>query len=378
MKKIFSTILFFVLAMTLASCTYYQVYQPTDKQPQYLSEESMGTLYDELVPSVVAIKSYSYTTEIGLGSGLIFDKEEISILGREKYFYYVVTNYHVIENSTHVRVYFSAQTNDYVLGDVFSNVTLDDQGSYASNEDLALVRFESSNEYSLQEIIPYTDDTKVVSVKVTSTVFALGAPLGLEHFPDFSGYGQVRQEPTSDWIIHTAPINPGNSGGPLYATDGTFIGINTKRIEKTQSDRDVIGMGYALHVNRVAQLIKSIKASMSPTWGIRFVEVYTETNEDQSKTLGYLRGEEFVAVEQVEEDIKGVLILEVSATKPVSTSLNANDIITKVNGIAIENTSGFLAAVGATLIGNIYQLEVYRKINGVLTPLEITLQITHI
>lgn len=54
----------------------------------------------------------------------------------------------------------------------------------------------------------------------------------------------------TDCIQTDASINPGNSGGPLFAADGSVIGINGRiSIEKRQ--RVNVGVGYAISANQV-------------------------------------------------------------------------------------------------------------------------------
>ncbi len=45
-----------------------------------------------------------------------------------------------------------------------------------------------------------------------------------------------------------AAINPGNSGGPLVDSAGKVIGVNTSRIEETDSGRPVQSIGFAVSV----------------------------------------------------------------------------------------------------------------------------------
>jgi len=60
---------------------------------------------------------------------------------------------------------------------------------------------------------------------------------------------------TSIGYIQTdAAINPGNSGGALIDMDGKLIGINTAKISST----DVEGIGYAIPISQVLDLIKSL------------------------------------------------------------------------------------------------------------------------
>ena len=60
------------------------------------------------------------------------------------------------------------------------------------------------------------------------------------------------------YILTDAAINPGNSGGALIDMDGKLIGINTAKISST----DVEGIGYAITISQVLDLIKSLMQLM--------------------------------------------------------------------------------------------------------------------
>ena len=62
------------------------------------------------------------------------------------------------------------------------------------------------------------------------------------------------QETAVSYIQTDAAINPGNSGGALLNMNGELVGINTAKISST----DVEGIGYAIPISQVTDLINSL------------------------------------------------------------------------------------------------------------------------
>ena len=58
---------------------------------------------------------------------------------------------------------------------------------------------------------------------------------------------------SSTYIQTDAAINPGNSGGALLNMDGELVGINTAKVSST----DVEGMGYAIPISQIRELIET-------------------------------------------------------------------------------------------------------------------------
>ncbi|MFB9834523.1 S1C family serine protease [Actinoallomurus acaciae] len=191
-------------------------------------------------------------------------------------------------------------------------------------------------------------------LQVGDPVVAIGSPLGLEGsvtsgivsalhrtltesgeeqqqqpgFP-FGGGGQNQGQQNSsggtaigDAIQTDAAINPGNSGGPLVNASGQVIGINTA-IATSGSSNGNIGVGFAIPIDTAKQvadqLIKTGKA-----------------------THAYLG----VTLSDAEGDQQGALVASVqSGTPAASSGLKEGDIVTQVDGKAIDGADDLSAAI---------------------------------
>ena len=162
------------------------------------------SLYDETIDSVVLVATAS-----GQGSGFVY---RVGDDGTG----YVVTNQHVVNRSSRVRVRFhggETRRGTVVGTDVYS--------------DLAAIRVPNVPDDAAA--LPVADGAP----EPGQPVAALGSPYGLQGTIT-SGIvsGVNRSMPTEqgftipDSVQTDAPINPGNSGGPLVSCDGTVLGVN--------------------------------------------------------------------------------------------------------------------------------------------------------
>lgn len=175
------------------------------------------------------------------GSGVIVYSSDSAL--------YMVTNYHVVEGATTLSVTFvDDQTYEAELC------------GYDETMDIALLKVSmddlSSDTLSQISVVSVGDSDELV---VGEQVVAIGNALG---------YGQsvttgivsaldraVSTGTGSSTYIQTdAAINPGNSGGALFNMDGELVGINTAKVSST----DVEGMGYAIPISQVLELINSL------------------------------------------------------------------------------------------------------------------------
>ena len=209
--------------------------------------------------------SYPYgTTETtehsSYGSGVIYK------LDKEKGDAYIITNYHVVYNSSSATSDgISDKINLYLYGQHLSSYAI--EASYVGgsmNYDLAVLKVEGSevikNSAALAASIGDSE-----KVRVFDKVYAVGNPEG---FGMSATEGMVSVDSESLTMTGadgrttlslrvmrvSAAINEGNSGGGLYDTEGNLIGIvNAKR---TGSDIDNIA--YAIPINLAKNIAENI------------------------------------------------------------------------------------------------------------------------
>ncbi|MCA9940531.1 MAG: trypsin-like peptidase domain-containing protein [Anaerolineales bacterium] len=213
-----------------------------------LTEDTFVNLYDRVNPGVVNI-----VTNLGQGSGFVYDTQG-----------HVVTNNHVIEGASSIRVNFADGSE--------ARATL--VGATADS-DLAVVKVDVPASKLTPLPLGSSD-----ALHVGQFVVAIGNPFGLQGSMTIgivSGLGRLLNEgqgfSISDIIQTDAAINPGNSGGPLLNLDGRVIGVNTAIESPVRASS---GIGYAVPVDIVSKTVPQIIATgqVSYPWlGVSGVEL---------------------------------------------------------------------------------------------------------
>lgn len=175
------------------------------------------------------------------GSGVIIRENDSEL--------YIVTNYHVVEGATTLSVTFvDDQTYEAQLC------------GYDETLDIALlsVSIDALSSDTLSQISAVTigDSDDLV---VGEQVVAIGNALGYGQSVTTGIVSALDRAISTDagastYIQTDAAINPGNSGGALLNMDGELIGINTAKLSSTE----VEGMGYAIPISQVMDLIESL------------------------------------------------------------------------------------------------------------------------
>jgi|GEM_PF-1744311 len=368
MKKILYLFLMLFLLTGLVGCDLLASNNSGHYTVVFEEEEHWANLYEELSQSVVAIEAMIINTPVSLGSGMIFRRTEIN---STNWLYYVLTNFHVVEGATSVRVFTTQQ--HFYLADIY---TLPDQATrHFPDLDIAVVRFRSSNDYRIQPIIPFNDANTPVNFRVGHQVFAIGTPVELHFFNLMSNIGTIGSI-SPQWIVHSAAINPGNSGGPLFSSDGTFVGMNTRRLETTRSGRPITLVGEAINVNHVAQELRHQLNNVSPRIGINFMNSHSEEGTRNGFIDLEFEGMGFVPNEVIDPTIRGLVVTNRAQT------LNAGDfelfdVITHINDVRVYTITDVERVLGTLRLNQTIQFVVNRIRSGVSTPTNITVTITN-
>src|SRR6185436_9872491 len=255
----------------------------------------------------------------GLGTGFVINADG-----------YVVTNNHVVDGATEIRVKFSDGRE--LLGKV---VGRDDK------TDLALVKVEATG----LPVIPMGDSSKL---EVGEPVMAIGNPFGLEQTVTtgiVSATGRsIGAGPYDDFIQTDASINPGNSGGPLVNARGEVIGVNTMIASESGGS---VGIGFAIPTNLVKPVVTQLAQNGRVVRGWLGVAIQPVT-KDLATSFG-LPG------------TAGALVGSVSDNSPASRAgLKSGDVITRYDGKAIERWSDLPRAVAETTLSREVPVEVMR------------------
>jgi putative serine protease PepD len=178
------------------------------------------------------------------------------------------------------------------------------------------------------------------SAQVGDPVVAIGSPFSLPETTTSGIVSAVARSITAPnnftitGAIQTdAAINPGNSGGPLLDANGHVLGLNDQIQTNSGSSA---GVGFAIPSNTVARIANDVIA-------------------------GHPVKHAYVGVDLNGSSTNGAQITSVQPSSPGSAAgLQANDIITAVNGKAITSTQGFIETVDNYAPGNTITLTIKR------------------
>lgn len=235
---------------------------------------------------------------------------------------YVMTNAHVVENGTRIRV---------ILIDgrrlVATVIGVD------APTDIAVLQIEAEGLSAL----PFGDSE---ALRVGDYVVAVGNPFGLGQtvtsgIVSALGRSGINPEGYEDFIQTDASINPGNSGGAPVTLDGRLVGINTAIIAPSGGN---VGIGFAVPVNMARRVMDQLIAFGEVRRG-RLGVVIQDLTPELAEELG-------IGLE------RGAIVSNVEPGSPADRAgLDQGDVITAIDGSAVDSASDLRNRIGIVEAG---------------------------
>ncbi len=255
-----------------------------------------------------------------LGSGFIVDSQG-----------HVVTNNHVVKDATDIEVTLAdgRKMPARVVG-------------VDPKTDLAVLQVKSETP------LPHLALGDSDAARVGDWVVAVGNPFGLGGTVTagiLSARGRhIGEGPYDDFLQIDAPINRGNSGGPLFAQDGTVIGVNTAIYSPSGGS---VGIGFAIPASVVKQVVGQLEAHGKVERGWLGVAAQP-VSATMAKALNL-------------PDATGALVAEVQKDSPASAAgVQPGDVITKIGSQPVKDPRALAQIVADLHSGSDQQMTVRR------------------
>jgi Do/DeqQ family serine protease len=267
-----------------------------------------------------------------LGSGVIVDPSGL-----------VVTNYHVIEGMTQVKVALSDRR------EFEAQIVLRDPRT-----DLAVLRLKGAD-------FPVLELGDSDALEVGDFVIAVGDPFGVgqtvtQGIVSALARTQVGISDYGFFIQTDAAINPGNSGGALVDLDGKLVGINSAIYSRSGGS---IGIGFAIPVNMVKSVVAAALhggASVKRPWLGATLQSLTK---DIADNLGIDRP-------------TGALVVTVASVGPAAEAgLKRGDLITAVDDQNVDDAEGVGFRLAVQPLGGSAKLSILRSRHELTLPLQL-------
>lgn len=275
----------------------------------------VSAVVDSVMPSIVAVSCIYDVNYYGMSEEATSAGSGIIVAQTDDYLY-IVTNNHVVEDSSSISVTFIDDTE----------VSAEIKGTDSSS-DIAVLSINmsdlSSDTLSQIKVATLGDSD---SLEVGQTAIAIGNALGYGQSVTTGVISALNREVTIDNVTNEliqtdAAINPGNSGGALLNTSGEVIGINSAKY----SDTDVEGMGYSIPISTAEPIInelierEAVDEADSAYLGVAGVDVTSEVAESYNMPTG-------VYVSKV-----------VSGSAAETAGIQQGDVITSFDGKTISS-----------------------------------------
>ena len=277
--------------------------------------------------------NYVLTRKHSSGSGVIMDSEG-----------YIITNAHVVEGATLVRVRVDEKVPE-PQGRVIRRVpkvSFDAKvvGTFAE-ADLALLKIEATG-------LPTISLANSDYVRSGQLVFAIGSPEGLRNSASMgvisaTGRGSENDDGPS-YIQTDAAINPGSSGGALVDVNGNLVGITSFSVTENGGS---IGLGFALPSKLVYSVFQELKSKARVDYGDIGIKVQNIT---PTLAAGLRLSQDW-----------GINVSDITpGSSAEKAGVQNQDILLTLDAIPLVTSQQFVGAFYSKRVGDRVQLELLR------------------
>ena len=260
----------------------------------------------------------------GLGSGIVVDRNG-----------YILTNNHVVEKSTRIKVKFANDGTEYPATLIGTD----------KDTDLAVIKVDRKNLVAAK--IGNSD-----ALQPGDWSIAIGSPFGFDATVTVGIISALARDIPGDatsfqhFIQTDAAINPGNSGGPLANINGEVIGINTMIASRSGGYQ---GIGFALPINTAVKVYNQIIRSGHVTRGSIGIRFKEDTGANHTALLKVYGADHGIFVDSVEPN------------GPADKGgLKSQDVITSINGKNVHKGQDLIDLVAESDIGSTLKVALVR------------------
>lgn len=324
------------------------------------ASELVSTIAKTVGPSVVSVnvsvesgaqdvysRFYGFgqsQTQEAAGTGVIISSDGL-----------ILTNRHVVPSgTTEVSITLSDGTE-------LSDVAVVGRTSDSDSLDIAVLKIKDAKGHKLTPATLGNSSKVAVGDQVVAIGNALGQFQNTVTSGIISGYGRnitagssnsssaVDTENLENLFQTDAAINQGNSGGPLVNLNGQVIGINTAIASDSQN------IGFAIPINDIKGLIQHVITTGKlerPYLGVRYVVVTADIAKQYDLSV-----EDGAYIAQAPDGAASIL----EDGPAAKAGLKVGDVITKVNGSAVDESHSLTSLLGKQQPGDKVTLTV---VNG--------------
>jgi serine protease Do len=246
---------------------------------------------------------------------------------------YILTNNHVVEKSTRIKVKFTNDTTEYPAQVIGTD----------KDTDLAVIHIDKKN-------LPYAKIGNSDGLQVGDWAIAIGSPFGFQATVTAGIVSALSRDipdgsaTTFQHFIQTdAAINPGNSGGPLLNINGEVVGINTMIASRSGGYQ---GIGFAMPINTAVKVYNDIIQSGHVTRGSIGIQFQAADNPDLLKVYGTNHG---------------LFVTRIEADGPAEKAgMKTQDVISDINGKPMKKGQDLIDLVADTPVGTTVKVGVMR------------------